>query len=104
MTDSSTIFSLLETPTIKGRIINVTHHLPYEISKVPGSKFKLVPRRGHGAMYSGIESLSKEWQCLHIGGTGAIQYEEEQSYNVDEMLQAELREQLNELPRQMVPV
>lgn len=55
-------------------------------------------------MYSGIESLSKEWQCLHIGGTGAIQYEEEQSYNVDEMLQAELREQLNELPRQMVPV
>ena len=105
MTDPASILSLLETPTIKGRIINVTHHLPYEISKPAGSShFNLVPRRGHGAMYSGIESLYKEWQCLHIGGTGAVRYEEEHSYNVDEVSQSTLREQLDQLPRQMVPV
>lgn len=104
MTDRPAILSLLETPTIQGRIINVTHMLPYEIAKPAKGDFKLTPRRGHGAMYSGIESLSKDWQCVHIGGTGPIHYDEEQSFNLDEALRPALKEQLDQLPRAMVPV
>jgi hypothetical protein len=104
MTDRPAILSMLETPTIQGRIINVTHMLPYEIAKPAKGDFELTPRRGHGAMYSGIESLSKDWQCVHIGGTGPIHYDEEQSFNLDEALRPALKEQLNQLPRAMVPV
>jgi trehalose-6-phosphate synthase len=104
MTDRTAILSLLETPTIKGRIINVTHMLPYEIAKPASGDFKLTPRRGHGAMYSGIESLSKDWQCVHIGGTGPIQYDEEQSYNVEKPLRPILEDQFRQFPRTMVPV
>ncbi|RUS12637.1 glycosyltransferase family 20-domain-containing protein, partial [Jimgerdemannia flammicorona] len=34
--------------------------------------WKFKQRRGHSAMYSGIGSLQREWEYLHIGWTGAI--------------------------------
>lgn len=55
----------------KGRIINVTHQIPYEITLEDGS-WQFAPRRGHGAMYGGIHSLQKSWDILHIGWTGII--------------------------------
>ncbi|KAI8149805.1 glycosyltransferase family 20-domain-containing protein [Fennellomyces sp. T-0311] len=60
-----------EQKPIDGRIINVTHQIPFEI-KHTGSTWSLAPRRGHGAMYAGIESLRQEWDTLHIGWTGEI--------------------------------
>lgn len=53
----------------KGRIINVTHQIPYELS-LENNVWKYTPRRGHGAMYGGIHSLQHEWDILYIGWTG----------------------------------
>lgn len=68
-------FSSDTTTTIaqkeKGRIINVTHQIPYEISLKEGS-WQYLPRRGHGAMYGGIHSLQKSWDIVYIGWTGLI--------------------------------
>lgn len=108
-----------EIPTIKGRVINVTHYIPYncillndprsesvsngklangsqssdtsDASAAPFSRlptrrrqaaavfeekqWKFTQRRGHSAMYSGIQSLQHEWETVHIGWTGSIQEE-----------------------------
>lgn len=55
----------------KGRIINVTHQIPYELI-LEKSGWNITPRRGHGAMYGGIHSLQHEWDILYIGWTGQI--------------------------------
>lgn len=55
-----------------GRIINVTHQIPYEIVLDSNGAWKFTNRRGHGAMYSGIQSLQRDWDAVHIGWTGAI--------------------------------
>lgn len=57
------------------RIIHVTHQLPFEISRTDNDdnhQWSFAPRRGHGAMYAGIESLKNEWKSIHIGWTGEI--------------------------------
>lgn len=115
-------------PTIRGRIINVTHQIPYNILKshdqrpdtmpmspphsppkqcvaepptptpsldpvaaAPVSKlarhhqrghtlrakfhaadWTVVQRRGHAALYAGVQSLSKDYETLHIGWTGPV--------------------------------
>ncbi|KAI8335822.1 glycosyltransferase family 20-domain-containing protein [Chlamydoabsidia padenii] len=115
-------------PTIRGRIINVTHQIPYNILKShdqrpqvipsspplspPGSRrrqlsaaipkqdpvaaapvsklarhhqrghtlrvkfhaadWTVVQRRGHAALYSGVQSLAKNYETIHIGWTGPI--------------------------------
>ncbi|RUS20114.1 hypothetical protein BC937DRAFT_86335 [Endogone sp. FLAS-F59071] len=108
-----------DMPTIKGRVINVTHYIPYNCillndshsESVPNGKlvngsqspdsldasaapfsrlptrrrqattvfeekqWKFTQRRGHSAMYSGIQSLQHEWETIHIGWTGAIHEE-----------------------------
>lgn len=56
----------------KGRIINITHQIPYEISYVDNKNWTFSPRRGHGAMYDGIHSLQNNWDILYIGWTGQI--------------------------------
>lgn len=105
-------------PDNPGRIINVTHQIPYNIIRKqplpspplspPGSmdvndddhqapiskvsrrhhrahtlraKFdtadwRLVQRRGHAALYSGLASLSKRAETIHIGWTGNIENNE----------------------------
>jgi trehalose 6-phosphate synthase/phosphatase len=55
----------------KGRIINVTHQIPYELT-LEKNGWNITPRRGHGAMYGGIHSLQHEWDILYIGWTGQI--------------------------------
>ncbi|SAM07399.1 hypothetical protein [Absidia glauca] len=115
-------------PTIRGRIINVTHQIPYNILKshdqrpdamplspphsppkqcvvepptptpsldpvaaAPVSKlarhhqrghtlrakfhaaeWTVVQRRGHAALYAGVQSLAKDYETLHIGWTGPV--------------------------------
>lgn len=102
-------------PDIPGRIINVTHQIPYNILRTPPTMVQLpspprsppptsttateapisrvsrkhqrshtlrakfhsadwtvVQRRGHAALYSGIQSLNKHWESIHIGWTGPI--------------------------------
>lgn len=107
-----------QLPAIQGRIINVTHQIPYNIlrshsteSELPVSpprsprtnqsedpvaaapisklarhhrrgvtlrmKFHaadwtVVERRGHQALYAGIQSLRKDYETIHIGWTGPI--------------------------------
>ncbi|KAI8988048.1 glycosyltransferase family 20-domain-containing protein [Mycotypha africana] len=57
----------------KGRIINVTHQIPYEISFCQKSQqWQFAPRRGHGAMYDGVHSLRNEWNIIYIGWTGQL--------------------------------
>ncbi|KAI8091282.1 glycosyltransferase family 20-domain-containing protein [Gilbertella persicaria] len=117
-------------PQISGRIINVTHQIPYHISrsgpsileqqkqaqqqaqqqaqrmagrresiadnvdaapiskvarhhvrgrtlraKFRAAEWTIVQNRGHGALNSGLQSLSEEYQTLHIGWTGPIKDE-----------------------------
>lgn len=104
-------------PDIPGRIINVTHQIPYNILRAskaahlpsppsspsstgegssdhdaaPISKvsrkhqrshtlrvkfhaadWTVVQRRGHAALYAGLQSLNKDWETIHIGWTGPI--------------------------------
>ena len=60
------------------RIVHVTHQIPFEISQTVSSastettSWSLAPRRGHGAMYAGIESLRDEWETVHVGWSGEI--------------------------------
>ncbi|KAG0175237.1 threalose-6-phosphate phosphatase [Apophysomyces sp. BC1015] len=54
-----------------GRIINVTHQIPYEITQ-QGDSWAMSPRHGHSAMYEGIQSLQHEWETVHIGWIGEI--------------------------------
>ncbi|KAI9246504.1 hypothetical protein BDA99DRAFT_543294 [Phascolomyces articulosus] len=57
------------------RIVHVTHQIPFEISQTvttTNSSWSLAPRRGHGAMYAGIESLRNEWETVHLGWSGEI--------------------------------
>ncbi|KAI9357742.1 glycosyltransferase family 20-domain-containing protein [Pilaira anomala] len=56
----------------KGRLINVTHQIPYEINSDDTGEWEFTPRRGHGAMYGGIHSLQNTWELVHIGWTGLI--------------------------------
>ncbi|KAI9281897.1 glycosyltransferase family 20-domain-containing protein [Sporodiniella umbellata] len=115
-----------QSPHIKGRIINVTHQIPYNILRAqyndnslplspprsPSSKYPaqssgeispdpveaapisklarhhrrgntlrmrfhaadwtVVERRGHQALYAGLQSLRKDYETVHIGWTGPI--------------------------------
>lgn len=63
--------TVASTSNKKGRIINVTHQIPYEITSKDGG-WQFTPRRGHGAMYGGIHSLQDSWDILHVGWTGTI--------------------------------
>ncbi|KAI9312741.1 glycosyltransferase family 20-domain-containing protein [Dichotomocladium elegans] len=74
--DSFRILPLLakEPESEAGRIINVTHLIPFQITRHDAGtvRWSYSPRRGHGAMYAGIESLQGDWQTVHIGWSGEI--------------------------------
>ncbi|EIE88419.1 hypothetical protein G6F55_007210 [Rhizopus delemar] len=55
----------------KGRIIHVTHQIPFEICQQE-DEWTFKPRHEHAAMYAGIASLSDEWETVCIGWTGQI--------------------------------
>ncbi|KAI8982541.1 glycosyltransferase family 20-domain-containing protein [Pilobolus umbonatus] len=61
----------------KGRIIHVTHQLPFSVSHDHKEDERLTwtftPRQGHAAMYAGMFSLNDEWETVCIGWTGNIQ-------------------------------
>ncbi|KAL0080774.1 glycosyltransferase family 20-domain-containing protein [Phycomyces blakesleeanus] len=68
---------LPDPPTKKGRIINVTHQVPCEITLRNNvlqdqPMWELTPRRGHGAMYGGVQSLETDWETIYIGWTGQM--------------------------------
>ncbi|OBZ87651.1 Trehalose-phosphatase [Choanephora cucurbitarum] len=56
----------------RGRLINLTHQLPYEVTLDDNNRWSFIPRRGHGAMYGGIHSLQTDWDTFFIGWTGRI--------------------------------
>ncbi|CAO3611620.1 unnamed protein product [Cunninghamella blakesleeana] len=60
-----------------GRLIQVTHQIPYEITPYrteEGLIWTFSPRHGHSAMYAGMESLASKFETLRIGWTGSIDY------------------------------
>ncbi|CAO3632902.1 unnamed protein product [Mucor fragilis] len=87
----------------KGRIINVTHQIPYELS-LENNVWQYTPRRGHGAMYGGIHSLQHEWDILYIGWTGQINtiqhkfdgYTKEPMEHLNKLQKAELYNELKQ--------
>ncbi|KAG1239869.1 hypothetical protein G6F68_018213 [Rhizopus microsporus] len=56
----------------QGRIISITHQIPWEIihNAAKDNKWSFRPRHEHAAMYAGIQSLADEWKTLSIGWTG----------------------------------
>lgn len=63
-------FSLNMTVEKPGRIINVTHQIPYELTLDNDAQWQFTSRQNHHAMYGGIRSLELQWQLLYIGWTG----------------------------------
>ncbi|ORX62032.1 hypothetical protein DM01DRAFT_1379888 [Hesseltinella vesiculosa] len=64
-----------DTKKNKGRVINVTHQIPYEIHPHRTSQgliWSLEPRQGHSAMYAGLASLKDDYNTLQIGWSGTI--------------------------------
>lgn len=82
-----------------GRIINVTHQIPFEITHDIKEDERLhwsfTSRQGHAAMYAGIHSLIDEWETINIGWTGKIYertaglFEDINRYQVDVLSQKE---------------
>ncbi|KAI8097569.1 glycosyltransferase family 20-domain-containing protein [Halteromyces radiatus] len=66
----------LETKEKVGRLIHVTHQIPYEVQSYrtqQGLLWSFTPRHGHSAMYAGMQSLEPDFETLRIGWTGSIQ-------------------------------
>ncbi|KAI9477988.1 MAG: hypothetical protein EXX96DRAFT_233645 [Benjaminiella poitrasii] len=81
----------------KGRIINITHQIPYEITLTDNKEdpWQLAPRRGHGAMYGGVDSLQKSgnWKVLYIGWTGHIMKQQRQQQQLQQQRQQQQQQQ-----------
>jgi trehalose 6-phosphate synthase/phosphatase len=58
-----------------GRIINVTHQIPYELALDNDMQWQFTSRQNHHAMYGGIRSLEEQWRLLYIGWTGQLDQE-----------------------------
>ncbi|KAI8391219.1 glycosyltransferase family 20-domain-containing protein [Radiomyces spectabilis] len=119
-------------PEIPGRIINVTHQIPYNIlrtqdtasairkddpaaaapvsrlarhhyrsrtlrAKFHAADWTVVERRGHQALYAGLQSLNKNWETLHIGWTGPIRIKGSKKQVAPEQVALEDKKKLQEL-------
>lgn len=77
---------LLASDRNQGRIIHVTHQIPFEISHDIKEDERLhwsfASRHGHAAMYAGMHSLIDEWETICIGWSGRI-YENSDSCSED---------------------
>lgn len=117
MTTGNNNFSFLPLLPIddhQGRIIHVTHQIPFEViheTDEEGSlQWTFRPRHEHAAMYAGIHSLIDEWETLCIGWTGQIYKDSPSLENVDryeidmlgdqekESLQSQLYQEHNCIP------
>lgn len=67
---------LLAMDKNEGRIIHVTHQIPFQITHdIKEDKrlhWSFTARHGHAAMYAGIHSLTDEYENLSIGWTGQM--------------------------------
>lgn len=117
MTTGNNNFSflpLLPIDDYQGRIIHVTHQIPFEViheTDEEGSfQWTFRPRHEHAAMYAGIHSLIDEWETLCIGWIGQIYKDSPSLENVDryeidmlsdqekESLQSQLYQEHNCIP------
>lgn len=67
---------LLASDKNEGRIIHVTHQIPFEVTHDLKEQDRLhwsfASRHGHAAMYAGMHSLVDEWETLCIGWSGQM--------------------------------
>ncbi|CEP15235.1 hypothetical protein [Parasitella parasitica] len=74
--DNFHFLPLLAPDNNQGRIIHVTHQIPYQVSHdIKEDKrlhWSFTSRHGHAAMYAGMHSLIDEWETLCIGWTGKM--------------------------------
>jgi trehalose 6-phosphate synthase/phosphatase len=101
-------------PDISGRIINVTHQIPYQISRhdvhpppagAPISKlnrnhqrrgtlrahfraaeWSIVQSRGHGALNAGLQRLGEDYDTLHIGWAGVEDLNDDDKTKIQDLL------------------
>jgi trehalose 6-phosphate synthase/phosphatase len=77
---------LLAVDENQGRIVHVTHQIPFEIKHDMKEEERLhwnfVSRHGHAAMYAGMHSLIDEWETVCIGWSGQM-YENSTSSSED---------------------
>ncbi|KAI7892938.1 glycosyltransferase family 20-domain-containing protein [Mucor mucedo] len=70
----------------QGRIIHVTHQIPFKVTHDIKEEERLhwsfSSRHGHAAMYAGMHSLIDEWETLCIGWSGQM-YENSKSSSED---------------------
>ncbi|CAG8567180.1 5836_t:CDS:10 [Diversispora eburnea] len=93
------------------RIINVTHMIPYNPSmqndpeQEKDIQWTLRTRRGHSALYSGIHSLSSEWDNYHVGYIGPVYDVEEKPIELSRFTD-EFKKSLDEFlaQRKVIPV
>jgi trehalose-6-phosphate synthase len=74
--DNFRFLPLLGADENQGRIVHVTHQIPFEINHDMKEEERLhwnfVSRHGHAAMYAGMHSLIDEWETVCIGWTGQM--------------------------------
>ncbi|KAI9010950.1 glycosyltransferase family 20-domain-containing protein [Phycomyces nitens] len=85
-------------------------HLARRRSTVPAlgetSMWSLSQRKGHSAMYAGLDSLKREYQTLYIGGTGNVLSKHRDQVHADDVSEQQ-RENLRDLLKSkhdMVPI
>lgn len=84
--DNFRFLPLLAPDKNQGRIIHVTHQIPFQVSHDIKEDERLhwsfTSRHGHAAMYAGMHSLIDEWETICIGWTGKM-YEKSLSSSED---------------------
>lgn len=84
--DNLQFLPLLAPDKNQGRIMHVTHQIPYQVTHDMKEDEKLhwtfTSRHGHAAMYAGMQSLIDEWETVCIGWTGKM-YERSMSSSED---------------------
>lgn len=77
---------LLAADENQGRIVHVTHQIPFEVNhdmkEAERLHWNFIPRHGHAAMYAGMHSLNDEWETICIGWSGQM-YESSTSLSED---------------------
>lgn len=84
--DSFNFLPLLASDRNQGRIIHVTHQIPFEVTHDIKEDERLhwsfTSRLGHAAMYAGMHSLIDEWETICIGWSGRMYENSESSSDV----------------------
>ncbi|CAO3702779.1 unnamed protein product [Rhizopus stolonifer] len=84
----------------KGRIISVTHQIPFEVIRQVNkndTQWSFRARHEHAAMYAGIRSLIHEWETQCVGWTGQIYEEDMSRCEMDSLNDQEKQEMFEQL-------